>query len=107
MIEGWLRRAHPRIRFVGVASPKTLRRNYRGEELYFELLERVGPSRLRRAFIAAGVSARVTGNLVFFIEDQMRLERHQSHDTRTRYRAELANLDPARIARLVDGAIPG
>lgn len=88
------------------ATP-TLRRYYRGEELYFELLEEVGHRRLRAAFMAGGVTAQVAGGLVWFIEDQAQLDRHQDAKSRTRYRAILANLDPAHIAKLASGAIPG
>jgi hypothetical protein len=75
------------------------RRTYAGEESWFPVLEELGPSNLRRAFIVAGVSPRVAGNLVWFLEDQWLLDRHQTDTSRSRYRATLRDLDPERVLR--------
>ncbi len=80
------------------------RRTYRGEERWFGLLEELGHSRLRRALIESGVSAAQAGGLVFFIEDQMTLERHQDQKTRSRHRRILAGLDPGTVR---SRAMPG
>lgn len=85
-----------------------LRRTYKGEELWFELLDELGPSRLRRAMIGSGVAARVAGNLVWFLEDQVVLDRHQTDTTRTRYRHQLQRLDIDQVRRVGRAlAIPG
>lgn len=82
------------------------RRRYVGEEAWFDLFGRLGPSSLRRAFIHCGVPAQVAGNLVWFLEDQMNLEREQSPATRLRYRKALAELDPEEVRRAAR-TIPG
>lgn len=84
-----------------------LRRTYRGEQAWFGVLDRVGHRALRRAFIQSGIPARVAGELVFFVEDQMMLERHQSERSRVRYRDFLEGLDPREVERLARRAIPG
>jgi hypothetical protein len=88
-------------------DPKAPRRTYRGEEEWFELLDEVGHWTLRRAFIECGVSGAIAGNLVWFLEDQRRLDRHQGEGTRTKYRAILRDeLDPS-LVREAARAIPG
>jgi hypothetical protein len=85
-----------------------LRRTYHGEQEWFEVLEDVGPSALRRALIATGVTPRVAGNLVWFLEDQLLLDRHQGESSRNRYRAELAELDLDQVRKVAAKlAIPG
>lgn len=75
------------------------RRTYAGEEEWFPLLEQLGPIRLRRGFIASGVSAAVAGSLVWTIADQWSLDRHQDARTRQRHRQILRSLDPVEVAR--------
>lgn len=75
------------------------RRTYAGEEAWFGLLEECGPSALRRGFMRCGVPPQVAGNLVWFIEDQVDLDRTQSESTRSRYRRILAELDPDEVRR--------
>ena len=83
------------------------RATYRGEGDWLPLLEVVGPSRLRRAFIDCGVSPQVAGNLVWFLEDQALLaDFAQSDHTRTRYRRILAELSPEEV-RAAARTIPG
>lgn len=80
-----------------------LRRTYRGEELWFPLLEQHGHTQLRRGLIACGVAPATAAGLVFFIDDQMHLERHQSESTRFNYRAVLRELDPKKVSRAIGG----
>lgn len=82
------------------------RRRYHGEEEWLPLLEELGPSALRRGYIVCGVPPQVAGNLVWFLEDQLTLDRTQTGMTRTRYRRILADLDPDEVARAAR-AIPG
>ena len=83
------------------------RRIYNGEEEWFPVLEVLGPSRMRRAFISCGVSPQVASGLVFFIEDQAMLAPHAHvHSTRTRYRQILTELDPEEV-RAAARTIPG
>ena len=82
------------------------RRTYAGEEVWFPLLEEHGLVKLRRAFISAGVTPQVAAGLVFFLVDQLELDRQQTESTRNRYRRILAELDPAEVARAAR-AIPG
>jgi len=84
-----------------------LRRTYRGEERWFELLDVLGHRALRNAFIAEGVSPQTAMGLVFFIDDQRHLDRHQTQQSRTRYRRQLEGLDLATVAELANRAIPG
>lgn len=91
---------------LGVYDPKNPRRTYRGEEEWFELFEELAHGRLRRAFIAAGQTPNVAGNLVWFLEEQVTLERHLSPDSRVNYRRRLAELDPSEVREL-GRAIPG
>lgn len=85
---------------LGLYDPKNPRRTYRGEELWFPLLEEYGHSGLRQALIEAGQAPAVASNLVFFIEEQMTLRRHFSEPGRKRYRRLLADLDPERVRKL-------
>jgi hypothetical protein len=87
-------------------DPKAPRRTYRGEEEWFALLDELGHGRLRRAFIAAGETPTVAGNLVWFLEEQVTLDRHLTEASRGRYRRLLEQLDPAKVAEL-GRAIPG
>jgi hypothetical protein len=96
---------------LGVAirlyDPKKPRHTYRGEEQWFGLLEEFGPFRLRRAFIAAGQSATIAGNLVWFLEEQVTLDRHLSEFSRNKYRDILRDkLDPGKVRALAQ-SIPG
>ncbi len=83
-----------------------LRRTYRGEECWFPLLDDPGPFALRRAFIGLGISPPTASGLVFFLDDQRHLDRHQDDSTRVRYRRILSTLDVARVADLANRAIP-
>ena len=82
------------------------RRTYRGEEKWFPLLEELRHTRLRLALIDAGVSPQVAGGIVWFIEAQQTLPRHQTGPSRTRYRQTLAELDPEQVLD-IGRAIPG
>ena len=81
---------------------RQLRRTYRGEEEWFPLLDEHGHRALRNAFIECGVSAQQANGLVFFLDDQLHLERHQDADSRRRYRRLLDGLDLG----VVSSAIP-
>jgi hypothetical protein len=81
--------------------PAQVRRTYRGEEEWFPLLEEAGPSRLRKAFIATGVTPAVAGQLVWFLEEQLHLERHLSHRSRVSYRQVLRDLDLDKVTRAI------
>ncbi len=83
-----------------------LRRTYRGEEEWFPLLDELGHRGLRNAFIGAGVSAQTAMGLVFFLDDQRNLDRHQTSNSRARYRTVLRGLDVTTVAELAAGAIP-
>jgi hypothetical protein len=80
-----------------------LRRTYRGEEEWFGLLEH-GHRALRTAFIDVGVSPQVAAGLVFFLGDQVHLDRHQDQRSRTRYRSILSGLDRHEVAQLATAA---
>jgi hypothetical protein len=86
----------------GKAPPTQLRRRYAGEEAWFPLLEKVGHGPLRAAFIECGVEPQVAGGLVFFLEDQITLSRHQAADTRKRYRKVLRGLDLVVVEAAAD-----
>ena len=58
------------------------------------------------AFIAAGESPTVAGNLVWFLEEQVSLDRHLSREAAVKYRRRLAELDPAKVRKLA-ASIPG
>jgi hypothetical protein len=88
---------------LGLYDPKNPRRTYRGEEAWFDLLEHAGPFALRQAFIAAGETVTVAGNLVWFLQEQQTLERHFSTEARVKYRRRLAELDPTKVARSIPG----
>lgn len=87
-------------------DPKNPRRTYRGEEAWFELLDELGHANLRRAFIASGQTPTVAGNLVWFLDEQVSLDRHLDGKSRQRYRRCLAELDPENVREL-GRAIPG
>ncbi len=89
------------------STVKQLRRIYNGEDRWFPLLEELGHRRLRRGLIEAGIPASTAAGLVFFLEDQMHLDRHQAEKSRNRYRSVLNSLDPATVADLATRAIPG
>lgn len=90
-----------------VALDSKKRRTFRGEEKWFPLLEELGHRELRRALILAGLSAQVAGGVVWFLDDQLHLDRHQTQQSRTRYRDTLASLNPAEVRALANQAIPG
>ncbi|MGA2835485.1 MAG: hypothetical protein ABSF84_02700 [Acidimicrobiales bacterium] len=79
-------------------SVKQVRRTYRGEEDWFDLLDECGHRALRNAFIEVGVTAQQAMGLVFFLDDQRHLDRHQTHQSRSRHRQILAGLDIASVA---------
>jgi hypothetical protein len=85
------------------SNVRQLRRYYRGEERWFPLLEELGHQDLRDGFIAAGVAPQVAGGLVWFLDDQMRLTRHQSESSRNRYRRLLETLDSSKVRKLAIG----
>ena len=87
------------VRVAIVRIEPKRRRTYAGEETWFPLLEELGPSRLRRAFIRCGVSPAIAGNLVWFLEDQLVLERNSSDKSRVSYRCILRALDPVEVLR--------
>jgi len=92
---------------MGIAPVREIkRRRYAGEEEWFALLGELGPSALRRGYIACGVPAQIAGNLVWFLEDQLLLDRTQAETTRGRYRRVLSELDPDEVRRAAR-AIPG
>jgi hypothetical protein len=93
---------------VAIVRKETARRRrYGAEEPWIPLLSELGASGLRRALINAGLKPEVAGNLVWFLEDQLTLERSLSPGTRTRYRGVLASLDPAKVRALASRSIPG
>lgn len=102
--------ARPTCSVVAVAlhvyDPKAPRRTFNGEEAWFPLLEEFGHRRLRAALIAGGLSAQVAGGIVWFLDDQMHLDRHQGQKSRNRYRKDLDELDPVAI-RALGRSIPG
>jgi len=80
------------------------RRTYAGEEAWFELLAELGHRRLRNALIDSGLTAQVAGGIVWFLDDQVNLDRRQTNVTRVRYRRVLAELDPEEVrARAIPG----
>jgi hypothetical protein len=83
------------------------RRVYRGEELFFDVLEEHSHRAVRAAFIELGISPSVAANLVFFIDDQRHLDRHQDEATRGRYRKILRDLDPAKVREFASNTIGG
>jgi hypothetical protein len=91
---------------LGLYDPKNPRRTYRGEEAWFGLLQDLGHAGLRRALIAAGETPTVAGNLVWFLEEQLSLDRHLSRGARLKYRAALEELDPESVRKLAH-SIPG
>jgi hypothetical protein len=91
---------------VKLYDPRNPRRTYNGEEQWFELLDELGHAHLRRAFIEAGETPAVAGNLVWFLEDQVTLDRHLSKGARHQYRGRLAELDPEKV-RAAAQSIPG
>ncbi|MHB1519301.1 MAG: hypothetical protein ACYCVN_12445 [Acidimicrobiales bacterium] len=92
---------------IPIEQARRARRNYRGEERWFPLLERYGHSALRRGFMDAGVSPTLAGQLVWFLDEQLSLDRSTAGTSRSRYRHVLAELDPDLISRSANRAIPG
>lgn len=80
---------------------RQLRRTFRGEEEWFPLLEEYGHRALRNAFIEAGIPAQTAMGLVFFLDDQLHLERHQTDKSRVRYRRLLSQLDLAMVTSTI------
>lgn len=83
------------------------RRTYRGEDAWFELLDRFGFRALRAGFVACGVTPQVAGGIVWFLDDQRMLDRSQTDSTRNRYRQILATLSPSEVAKAAAEAFPG
>lgn len=86
---------------------RQLRRTYRGEGDWIPLLQRIGHRRLRLALIASGVSPTLAGQIVWFLDEQLHLDRHLTADSRTKYRRILDGLDIGAVAQIADRAIPG
>ena len=93
------------IRHDEITDISKVRRVYRGEEEFFPLLAEFGHGRLRLAFLDSGISATISAGLVFFIEDQMRLDRHQTDKTRVKYRKILKSLDVEEVRSLASRPI--
>jgi hypothetical protein len=83
-------------------KPAQLRRRYGVEKDYLPLLVRMGHSKLRHGFIAVGVSSATTGGLIFFLEDQITLNRHQEGHTRAAYRKILEGLNIDEVIAAAD-----
>lgn len=82
------------------------RRTYAGEERWFGLLQEVGLPSLRRGFLGVGVSPTMAGQLVWFLYEQLTLDRALSGKSRSRYRDELSALDYDAVAREARRATP-
>lgn len=80
-------------------APRGPKRYYRGEERYFTLLEELGHDGLRLGLIRQGVPPHVAAGIVFFLADQMALDRHQSTAARVNYRDRLLELDVEQLRR--------
>jgi hypothetical protein len=80
-------------------APRGPRRYYRGEERFFPLLTELGHDGLRLGLIRRGVSPASAQGIVFFLSDQMTLDRHQHESTRVAYRAILLELDVEELRR--------
>lgn len=80
-------------------APRGPKRYYRGEERYFPLLLELGHDALRLGLIRRGVSAAQAQGIVFFLADQMALDRHQGVSTRVKYRDALLEIDVAELRR--------
>jgi hypothetical protein len=91
---------------VTETNKRQRRRLYVGEEQWFGLLQEVGLPALRRGFLAAGVTPTVAGQLVWFLYEQLTLDRALSGTSRTRYREELERLDYDIVAREARRAMP-
>jgi hypothetical protein len=57
----------------------------------------VGHRGLRLGLIDAGVPPSQAAGIVFFIDDQLHLDRHQSEGARKQYRKVLSGLDPEAV----------
>jgi hypothetical protein len=82
------------------------RRRYGNEVAWFPLLEEFGALVLRDALIECNVAPRIAGVLVFFLDDQIQLRRHQSDTARVEYRRILASLDIDEVRSAANQAIP-
>jgi hypothetical protein len=91
---------------VTEASERQRRRFYLGEERWFGLLQEVGLPALRRGFLGAGMSPTVAGQLVWFLYEQLTLDRSLSAASRRKYRDELDRLDYDIVAREARRAMP-
>jgi hypothetical protein len=91
---------------VTETSGRQRRRYYVGEDRWFGLLQEVGLPALRRGFLAAGVSTTIAGQLVWFLYEQLTLDRSMSSESRSRYRRELEGLDYDIVAREARRAMP-
>jgi|HubBroStandDraft_6_1064221.scaffolds.fasta_scaffold667821_3 hypothetical protein len=79
---------------------KQPRHTYRGEKDWFEFLEAVGHREARARFMYWGdLSATVAGQLVWFLDEQIHLDRHLTERSRVRYRDILDTLDLDRVNR--------
>jgi hypothetical protein len=74
-----------------------VRRRYGVEAEFFPLLEEFGPAQLREALIECGVKPLQAGSIVWFLEDQVNLNRRQNERTRWQYRQILKDLTPDQV----------
>ena len=88
---------------LALYEPPRARRTYGSEGPWLELLDDVGLPELRAAFIAAGATPTVAGNLVWFLEEQRTLSRHLSRNARAGYRRVLLELDRDEVRELARG----
>jgi hypothetical protein len=94
---------HAGVTTTNGKAPRTEpRRRYGVEKEWMPLLVKMGHTKLRYGFMGAGVPPQVASGLVFFLEDQLTLERHQTDQTRTRYRKVLRDLDIEDVEEAAD-----
>src|ERR1700691_5979793 len=82
---------------VLAALDQKRRKTYREEKRWLDLVKELRPEKLRRGFIGCNVPPDVAGNLVWFLYDQVTLDRSLSESTRNRYRRKLEELDPEKV----------
>jgi hypothetical protein len=80
-------------------DPKDPRRTYRGEERFLPLLEEFDLAHIRIGLIRLGISPTLAQGVVFFLDDQRSLDRHQSVTSRCAYRRVLREITPEDLRR--------